>query len=291
VGYGFNWQANPTKTIDFCIGTGSTSWYQTSIGDVRYHTIVNPVANRSLATNSTPPSNFFSSTTTNIIPAGRLSTNNWQVNREYNDYNSVSILGSTSYSFYSNQISRVGITPQTVNILPTTLTTGASQGFYLKDGNLTIDQPLSIPAGNTVVLLVNGDVDIRSTITVASGSIFILAAKGNITVQPSVGNGIGVDDATTAPLQGVFTAEENITILSNASCPGTEDLRLNVSGSLIANSLRPFASNGNGRVINQRTLCSNNLYYPSLKVYLRPNFATGLSTILKSQSRKWSENK
>ncbi len=290
-GYGFDWLADPDKPlVDICVGPGSTSWYQTSLGDVRFQIVQNPVGDRATASNSVPPSNIFSSAYTSTIPTGRVSANNWQVNREYTEYNSVSTLGSTSYSFYLNQITRAGITPQTIgDTLPSSLTTGASQGFYLKEGNLTINQNTSVAAGNTVVLLVNGDLDIRNPINVANGSILIVAVKGNITIQPNVGVPFISDDVTTAPLQGVYTAERNITILSSALCPTTPDLRLNVSGTLIANSLRPFAGGGNGKVINQRTLCLDNRSFPSLKVYQRASFATGLSTILKSQSRRWSE--
>lgn len=295
VGYGFDWEATPTRTIDFCIGVGSTSWYQTSVGDVRYNTVENPVADTKTASNSNPASNFFSSRGTNTIPTNRLSTPNWQVNREYTEYNPVSSLGSTSYSFYINQTTRAGVTPQTVgDTLPATLTAGASsaQGFYHKEGNLTINQNITVPLGNTVILLVNGDIDIRNPITVAHGSTLIIAAKGNITIQPTLGVAITTEYdplvPSSAPLQGIYTAEGSITLESTTTCP-TPSSRLNVSGSLIANSLRPFATNGGGKVINERSLCLDNRNFPSLKVYHRASFATNLSNILKSQSRRWNE--
>jgi hypothetical protein len=301
LGYGFDWTTDPNKTVDFCIGASlQERWFQAFLGDVRYPLIDNPVPDLRLAspTNGnlpagSPPANFFSSLGSTTIPSGKISTTNWQVNREYSNFNDAPVknLGSTSYSFYQNQIQKAGITAQTLTSpLPSRIGSSSNYEYYVVNGDLLINQSVLVFNSSKIILLVNGKVTIQASITAPPTSLFILAAKDNIVIDSMVGQASQVDDIpSNAALQGIFTSEKSIQILSNATCPTTEDLRLNVWGSLIANSLRPFSTNGSGQVVNQRTLCMSNRNNPSLAVYGRPAFINLLNDTLKSTSRRWSE--
>jgi len=87
-----------------------------------------------------------------------------------------------------------------------------------------------------------------------------------------------------------FRAQGSIIIDGDSCSDGTtSDLRINIGGALVANSLKPFATTGTGTVQNRRSLCTNNLLYPSLYIGSRPDFLTQLTDFYKISYTKWQE--
>jgi hypothetical protein len=183
---------------------------------------------------------------------------------------------------------------QETGIKPTTITDivhGATdKGVYKVNGDTAITSSYTVPVGKHIVVLVNGNLTISGATTkiiVPQGSLLIIAAKGNITIDPTIGE--TSPSSTTSDLEGIYTSEESIILASSSSCSAVPDKRLNVAGVLIANALRPFDSNGAGKVKNQRTLCSADGQYPSLFVSSRLDFITQLTQFYKTTYQKWEE--
>jgi len=151
---------------------------------------------------------------------------------------------------------------------------------------------LSFASGNQhIILLVNGNLRISTPISIPSGSILIIAASGTITIDKSVGNQAG---SSTGLLEGLYSSEKNIILeskFSSTPCQtsGDSDLQLTVNGSLIADALHPFSTDGNGSLINNRTLCANNPKTPALIVKQRLDFLTSLTDFYKPSSGLWKE--
>ncbi|MBP7832493.1 MAG: hypothetical protein KA035_01855 [Candidatus Levybacteria bacterium] len=284
-----------TTTLDWCVSTAS-SWYQTDSGDVRYSTLTNRVpAGQKASTNPTSPGVFFSSD--DIINSltfglGTISDTGWKVSDEY-QYNDDfrNGLGGMSYTFYKSQARR--LERSIAFLTPTGLASlgSRSTGIYEFVGDATINTTTidAAPPGKHIILLVSGNATINGPITLPTGrgNLFVLAVKGNITINPTVGR---VHTDTTSSLDGYYTAEGSIILPTGANCTaGTPDLRLNVSGALVANSLRPFATGGSGRIQNSRTLCGQNATYPALFVSSRPEFLTQLSDFYKTTYKTYRE--
>src|SRR5581483_1695182 len=187
-------------------------------------------------------------------------------------------------------------TPCTISL------TGANaitqSGIYKYDGDLTITG-YTHPAGKHVTILVNGKTTLQPSsgatppnslpspapqcassvnpptaqfITVPSGAgnLFILASKGDLAVDAAIGT--CATDTSNLQLQGIYSSEGSVIAkgTSGAFCSqGTngEDYRLNFGGFVIANSLHPFATNGSGKLVIQRSLCSDNTGRAVLKTW------------------------
>jgi len=190
-----------------------------------------------------------------------------------------------SYSFYTSQAKKRGIDINTLSSTSVDLTT-LSTGVYMVPTEANVSGTVS--GGRHIVLLSDGNVNINGSIITppSQGNLFILAVQGNIDILSTVG---GAASSTTPALEGYFSAEGSINILSNANCPTTSDLRLNVGGALIANSLYPFETGDSGRLINQRSLCASNLTYPSLLVSSRPDFLLQMTDFYKTRYSSFRE--
>lgn len=312
--------ANPSYTYSFNFAEGSTShtldwcmsnvnpWVQTTTGNVRFSSIPYRIPAGQAASSSTTNPSVITSTGSFpwTIGEGSVSANSdsnlakrWLVNNEFSDYNSASsgTNGGASYSFYkSRALQRNVATPEppgcTSGTTCTATLTGLS-GAYHHTGDLVISS-YTHTAGNHVLLMVSGKTTINSNISVPSTCIgsqcnlFILASKGDI----HVASGVGAASASTATpqLQGIFTSEGNV-YADGGQCAGgtTADKRLNIEGSLIANSRKPFAANGPGSVVNNRSLCDQDPDYPSLTVAQRLDFAIQLSDFYKTSVVRWKE--
>lgn len=300
-------------TVNFCI-TSLKEWMQTVGGDVRYAGVLNNVIPPAqlAATHPFYPSVFFSSTNSvNIRPLDRVSAKKWRVEGDFNSLTKSSG-GQLSYSFFTNLVKRKGLTSQKLSAAFPTCDTASgncrvgnftTSGIYhLTDDvaakNYVLDSTgggvINISGNRKIILIVNGSVEIKAKIKVAAdGSIFILAAKDNISVNEALGTAANDDDPLVAPLQGIFTAEDTISIPSatNACNLGNNpDLRLNIAGTLITNSRLPFAKNGTGQFSNKRSLCPDlNLLYPAVKIFDRFDFITALDDIYKNQRSIWKE--
>lgn len=286
-------------TIDWCV-SDTTPWYQTGTGDVRYPSILNKLpSGQKASADSTNPSVFFSSDDllTGAFGAGAASFKNWQVADEYS-YNSdfENGLGTMSYSFYNSQKRKKGITNTVISGSSYSFNDSITSGIYVFTNNSVQINTSSLTAASSnkhIIILAPGNVIIAGPITIfpGQGNLFILAAYGNITIN----HGVGVDAAVngTTSLDGYYTAEGNIILAHNpaATCtPATNrDLRLNVSGALIANSLRPFSVGQSGKLMNQRTLCSSNSVFPTFTVTSRFEFLTQLTDFYKTTYKTYKE--
>ncbi len=296
-GYDVTLATSANTTLDWCVSNNS-SWYQTVSGDVRYPNIANKVpassvGSQSLATSPNTPGVFFSSQgtiSTTTFGQGAVSASGWKVSDEY-QYNDDfrNGLGGMSYTFFASQVRRRNMPTSVIPGSTFTFTSATTEQIYTKTGNLTITASGLTTPGKSIVILVDGDVTISGPVTAQTGqgNLIVIAASGNITVVPTIGSAAAL---STPALDGYFTAERNIIIQSSANCAtSTSDLRLNVSGALIANSLRPFATGGSGKIQNGRTLCANNANFPALSVSARPEFLIQLTDFYKSTYKVYKE--
>jgi len=295
--------ASTNPTVTFCI-TDLAPWYQTDAGDVRFNTIDNPIPpGKSASKNVSSPSLLFSSSGNSDIGLGSASPNGdkeWVIDQEYNyNKNMKSVNGAAAYTFYKSRIKQRNITLNTINngasgsIAPSATgiyeITGDSNGVF----NLTgyTHPPVSGGAQARVVLLVPGDLTISSTMNVPPGGLLIVAVKGNLTIDESVGDDVADYALTTSHLDGIFTSEEDILIPGTLCSDGaTPDLKLNIAGSLVANSRKPFAEDPTAGIVdNQRSLCQGDADYASLNVATRPDFLLQLTDFYKTTYTRWKE--
>lgn len=300
------------QVVTFCIMSGA-SWFQTDKGNVRYSSLVNRLPNVSPAPrlnasiDLTSPGIFYSSKSDSDFGSGIVSPKGWKVDNEFS-YNKTTenINGGLSYSFFKSKARQDGVTITSLtsptfelnnlnNLSDDYKNKGAA--VFEFDGNLTISNTgggYTHTNGKRVVVLVNGNVTINdNNIAIPTGQgIFVIAAKGNITFGQSAGvspGSIGYDVTSLNPrIDGYYSAEGNI-ILEGTECSSgsNPDLRLNVGGALIANSLKPFSTSGTGSIINKRSLCNNT--NPVLFVSTRPDFLTQLTDFYKTSYTKWKE--
>lgn len=284
-----------TTTVDWCLSTAS-SWFQTDSGDVRYSSLTNRVpAGEKASTNATNPGVFFSSD--DIINSltfgqGTVSDIGWKVSDEY-QYNDDfrNGLGGMSYTFYKSQARKLQRPIAFLSVAGLAGLGSLSTGIYEYTGNAVINTTTidAAPPGRHIILLVSGTATINGPITLPTGrgNLFVLAAKGDITINPTVGRTAA---ETASSLDGYYTSEGSIILPTGANCTaGTPDLRLNVSGALVANSLRPFTTGGSGKIQNNRTLCGQNATRPALFVSSRPEFLTQLSDFYKTTYKTYRE--
>jgi len=286
-------------SVTFCIAP-LNPWFQTTQGDVRFFNLSNPVpAGLKGSTDPTYPGIFYSSNSTANFGSGTASSQNWAVNNEYS-YNAdtQNRNGGMSYDFYLSKVKQDGITcPTDASKSTCPLTSGPfdqaeikGSGVYESPGDLTISNYTHVN-GRRVVILVNGNVTITTNsllIPQGKGNIFIVAAKGNITIAKTVGT--ATLTSNVSGLDGYYTAQGSIILDGDKCLDGTtEDLRINIGGALVANSLKPFSTTGTGTIQNKRSLCTNNLLYPSLYISSRPDFLTQLTDFYKTSYTKWQQ--
>jgi hypothetical protein len=309
-GIGYQWDfdgsTGTTDAIYLCItDKPSDPWFVTDNGDVRQGAIKNPVPSTKSPTTAGNTASAFYSSTGNTDLGSVSSTIKWLVNKE----SAVNAPppnsgGSTSYSFYINRVKQFKIATKDLpgiscdSATPTknciSALNGAEAGgnIYFVDGNLTIKSNSDIVnlAGQNkrAVVLVNGNVRINSTISVGVSNLLIIAAKGDITIDSSIGNSSpnpNPTGVTPSNLDGIFTAEGNIILDNNDGV----NKQLIVSGTLIANANRPFATNGSGKIIINRDLGIDNNTSPVLFVAPRLKFITLLTDFYRVSSKFWTE--
>ena len=297
---GLSFTATQTDTATFCIAP-INPWFQTSQGNVRFLNLSNPVPSGLYgSTDVSYPGIFYSSDSNANLGVGSASTKNWVINNEYSyNANTENRNGGMSYDFYKSKTKQDGVTcPTDATKSTCTLTPGVldqsqitGSAVYESAGDLTINLYQHVN-GRRVVILVNGNVTINSnTIAIPQNQgVFIVAAKGNITIANTVGT--ATLNSTLSGIDGYYTAQGSIildTLATSCSNGATSDLRLNVGGVLVANSLKPFSTTGTGTIQNKRSLCTNNLLYPSLYISSRPDFLTQLTDFYKTSYTKWQE--
>lgn len=283
----------PNRNVTWLLTTQGP-WFQVNAGDVRFPNLTNKIPKGKDAS-VTGGSLFASSTGNVLLGSGNFPlTNNWQVNQEYS-YNSdfEHGLGSMSYSFYLSRAKQRNLLPSTNNISSPANLSSLSSGIYQTDGDLDITAPTGIDDatnGKHIVLLVGGTARINGPISVPAGhkNLFVLAAKTSIVFNQAVGSAASAAPTPTN-VDGYYTSEGSIIIDGKNNCASGADLRLNVGGALIANSLYPFARLGTGKVLVNRNICSDNPNFPTYYVAPRPDFLLQLTDFYKISYKTYKE--
>jgi hypothetical protein len=194
----------------------------------------------------------------------------------------------TSYNYILNSVTQRGATtidlatvcPDLTNC---TLPNSLPSGIYTAsaaNSNVTIVNPLllDIPTGKKIVILVNGDLNIEQNIKVAIGSTLTFSASGNINVNKNVTN-----------LQGYYSADKSFVLEGDTgvSCPTKVDVMINIAGAVVVNAgLDP---EGGYTFVNQRDLCSQNIFCPTYTFTERPDFLLNAHEILLHPNYLWRE--
>jgi len=196
---------------------------------------------------------------------------NWQVGsfRHPDLFTTSHALIPTSYTFLKETAEGSGIFPKD-NIA--SLNDISAHGIYKAEG-LTVNEDYRFPENQNFIILINGSLNINAKIIVPVGSTVVFSAKEDITVGRTVGE-----------IQGLYSADEDFTVDTASSCPGTADSKLNVSGTVIAN-----AGRRGGTFDNRRSLCSGNSTAPSVTFTERPDFMLNYPSMVKQIPRYWQE--
>lgn len=231
----------------------------------------------------------FSGPSAPIFNNGKASDANWQISGASTIYSVAGALKTSHASILNTLASNQQETTSlpcssgiTCTIDNTTLQSLPYRfsGSELVLGNVTItDKKILIIADNAV--------RITGRIQVTPGAFFMIVAHGNITVANTVGAGASLSCAGQAgvvpQIQGNFSTDGSFIISGGASCP-TADQQLNIAGSIITNAAR-----GGGTITNNRTLCGNNISYPTFTIQPRLDFALSAPSYMLRQSTNWQE--
>lgn len=161
--------------------------------------------------------------------------------------------------------------------LPSDLPSGAYKAF----GDVKLNS-YSFPANRNYLFLIDGDLTVSGNITVPIGSTALFTASGNIIIDSSVGEVPSCTASTN--LQGIYSADKNLTIDGINDCTVSADKMLTIEGSVFVN-----AEIDNGIFINERDLCSNNYNYPSVRLIERADFIINTPSLLKRKSLTYTE--
>lgn len=231
------------KTINFAIVKDS-AWFQVQKGDF-------------LTTGSFSPAEGFMSPPDGGVVIAKGSITNplanppqWSVE---NYLNSQELL---NFDYYQKIASKTATIPLTVSLSST-----LDQGFYTKEGGLTIDSDLSITGNKKITILVNGTLNINRNITVEVGSALTFIVKNDIIINGSVGN-----------VEGIYIADGTIdTSTSNSGFTG--------SGI--------FVAWGSAGISHHRNLDNNTTAAEQFKY--RADFLTALPDYLTKSTYSWQE--
>jgi hypothetical protein len=175
-------------------------------------------------------------------------------------------------------------------------TTAFPSGVYTVGDTNTADLTLksasgtyTFPVGGQYVILVNGILNINTKIIVPNGSFVLFSTANDINVASGVGDSY---NSTASDLDGYYSTDKSFNVLgqgtngSAADCGTTTgDLRLNVTGSIVVNSV---TTNGGGFYYN-RDLCSNDQFCPVFTITERPDFLLNAPSFLMFPRRIWQE--
>ncbi len=173
-------------------------------------------------------------------------------------------------------------------LTPSSLAPSSSMAYSVSGSDLTINSGV-INGTKSIVVLVDGDVLLNGPISVERGSFLLISATGDIIVNQTVGATPDCRADYTPQIQGIYVTDRDFIVdgLGTSACNSpTPDTMLTIGGSVIVN-----AGNvpGGGELKNLRSLCTNNLNFPSIKVQERPDFFLNSPTLLQSQSVSWRE--
>lgn len=146
---------------------------------------------------------------------------------------------------------------------------GKEFGYMLPpSGTATVESPTTVGVGEKYIVFVNGDLEIKSSIQVANRGFLAFIVSGNIKIDPSV-----------TMLQGIYLTSSNFTTLSAYKKDTTDDVPLEVEGSVIAWGL----------VSLNRNLGPGNATIPAEKFTFRPDLLTNMPDRMKTFAMQWNE--
>lgn len=193
----------------------------------------------------------------------------------------------TSYNYILAKAAQGNITPTDLapfcagGLSNCTLTFGASShGVYRANGNLNLNA-FTFPNGQNYVILVAGDMTINGRISVPTTSTVLFSATGNITVVRTVGEAVSSISPT---IDGIYSADKSFIAQGYGGCSVQPDLRLNIAGSVITN-----AALAGGFFTNQRDLCANDIYYPTIYFTERLDMVLNTPDFLKQPNFTYQE--
>ena len=262
----------------------SYPWIQTVCGDIRMDNgITNqaPYGQSTIITDSScqSPGIVFSGDATANFGQGQASSTNQVVGGT--TYPEVYTPPSNNgiFSSYTNLDQKAhsgGLTTTNLASVCTlsncTLPANLQSGVYQANGNVTLNT-YTVQNNRDLVFLINGNLTINGNIITPTTSTSFFSVSGNIIVPASVGS---APSTTTANLSGIFSTDRSFIMQTTGACT---DLRLNVEGTIIVNAGRT-----GGQVQNNRDLCSDNGYYPTLSITQRLDFILNLPDIIKTQT-------
>ncbi len=199
------------------------------------------------------------------LGSGTVSSTGWNTVSSY--------FGKTmDYQYFASQM---GVTPATASYTSAdTLTQPtydpAKDFWYAKppSGTATLASAWSVPASESYVVFVSGNLDINQNVTVTSGGFLTFIVSGNVTVDPSV-----------TSMQGIYISTGSFTTNSQYVKDVTNDTQLVISGNVIAW----------GGVHLNRDLGADNVSTPAEQFVFRPDLLTNMPSKMKSFSLRWQE--
>jgi hypothetical protein len=160
---------------------------------------------------------------------------------------------------------------------------------YYHEGDITIQSPWSVSAGETYVIFIEGNLTLTDgdgssdqLINVEEGGFLAFIVSGNIIINESLGNATLTD--TTSNVEGVFIADGTLTVESRGTAAGGDD-RFVAEGSYIGwsgvNLDRDFSDGA--------TRSTENTNKPIELFIYRPDFLVNMPDIMLVPIRIWQE--
>ena len=242
---------------------------------------------------STTPGVIFSGNATPDFWRGSASTTNWTVGTtSYPEVFPVNTL-KTSYAYMQSVLSQSNITATNIstvcaNLTNCTLPANLANGVYIANSSLTLNG-YTFPANKNYVFLVNGVLTINGAIHVPTTSTATFFASNNLVVNANVGSTAAcpAPAAASGDVEGFFSTDRSLIINSNSNCtatPAVPDKQLNVQGAIIIN-----AAQTGGQFTNNRSLCTNNITYPTVTFRERPDMILNAPDLLHGSNYNYKE--
>lgn len=229
---------------------------------------------------TTTPGILFTGDALASFGEGQASSKNWISGGL--TYPEIFSSGSISPTSYNSLLGKANRTGQTITDLPCTLSkctlpANLDEGVYQANGDVELNA-YTFNVNRKYVFLINGTLRINGQIQVQNGSV-VFSAKNNIVVDQSVGAAANVCPIPDGQIQGLFSADNNITIDGANDCLVSSDKMLNVEGSFIVN-----ANGTGGSFTNNRDLCGDNPDVPSFTIKDRLDLLLNAPSLLLKQS-------
>lgn len=199
-----------------------------------------------------------------------------------------------NFDYFANRVYSMGVTPQS-DFSPEAREdlskpdpdaqppTNAGRAAYYANGDVTIQSPWTVDAGESIVILIQGNLDIQDTITVAPGGFLAMIASGDITISNTVGTSTYTSE--TPQVEGVYIADGLFTVESNGS--GTSDLKFVGAGTFVGwggiNLARDFRDDADPQLGLNNNATATELFIA------RPDFAIYAPQEIKRPSYIWQE--